>query len=356
MFIVDAHLDIAYNIFSNGRNPRLPLADIRASEKKARVEDISTVSFPELQKGGVGLVFGTTFVAPSHAKIPFLLEEITYQNSQEAHQLAMQQLDYYHRLHDESELIRLVGDVTALDEVIASHQLEQNKHLIGIVPLMEGADAIREPEEAEYWWERGLRLIGLAWDDTRYAAGAWRGETQGLTKEGYHLLEVMAELGFILDLTHMSEKATLEALDRYEGIAVASHSNVRTISGGDERHLSDTQIRRLGEHGGVMGIVPVNPFLKLDHRKGERKELVTLDHVMAHIDHVCQLLGSADHVGLGTDFDGGFGAADIPAEMDSIADLDKIATGLLQRGYETADIHKIMGKNWLNLLRRAWSA
>ena len=66
--------------------------------------------------------------------------------------------------------------------------------LLGIVPLMEGADPIREPQELELWFEKGLRVIGLAWDDTRYAAGAWRGSRHGLTNEGRALLEVMAQL------------------------------------------------------------------------------------------------------------------------------------------------------------------
>jgi membrane dipeptidase len=356
MFIVDAHLDIAYNVFNDGRNPRLSLATIRASEKKGHVRGIATVSFPELQKGGIGLVFGTLFVAPGHLSLPIISEKVAYHDSEEAHKLAMQQLDYYHRLNDESELIRLVTDLASLEEVIASHELEESQHMIGIVPLMEGADPIREAEEAEYWWERGLRLIGLAWDDTRYAGGGWGSDSPGLTKEGYHLLEVMAELGFILDLTHMSEKATLEALDRYEGIVIASHSNARAITGESQRHLSDIQIRRLAEHGGVMGIVLSNSFLRRHHTKGEAKALVTLDHVVAHIDHMCQLVGSADHVGIGSDFDGGFGAADIPAEMDSVADLGLIATALQQRGYDAADISKIMGGNWLQILRRAWSS
>jgi membrane dipeptidase len=60
------------------------------------------------------------------------------------------------------------------------------------------------PEELEMWYERGLRVIGPAWDDTRYASGAWRNGRFGLTKAGHHLLEVMGELGFILDLTHMT--------------------------------------------------------------------------------------------------------------------------------------------------------
>ena len=91
----------------------------------------------------------------------------------------------------------LVGDVNGLDEIIAGWQTGQEQQKgagpLGIVPLMEGADPIREPAEAELWYERGLRIVGLAWDDTRYAAGAWR-DSGRLTSDGRQLLEVMADL------------------------------------------------------------------------------------------------------------------------------------------------------------------
>ena len=81
---------------------------------------------------------------------------------------------------------------------------------------------------------------------------------------------------------------------------------------------------------------------------------MTLDVVGAHSDHYCQLLGSAEHVGIGSDLDGGFGAADIPAELESVADLYKIGDKMKERGYESADIDKIMGGNWISLLQRTW--
>jgi membrane dipeptidase len=351
MFIVDAHLDLAYNALGYGRFPQQPLAHIRATEKPNRYRGSATVAFDAMQKGGVGLCFGTLFVSPGSSKKASFNTDIIYHNAQEAHKLAMDQLDYYHRLNDEDARIRLVGSQADLEVVLASHSLQEvDKHLIGIVPLMEGADPIRQPEEVEYWYERGLRLIGLAWDDTRYADGDWQAK-RGLTDDGRSLLEIMAEYNFILDLTHMSDKAIFEALDRYEGPIIASHSNGRALVP-NERHLSDDQIRLIGERGGVIGTVLFNKFLRAGHDMGDPKHRVTLDYVVAHIDHVCQILGSAAHVGIGSDMDGGFGREDIPAEMDSIADLPVIAPKLAERGYSEADIANIMGGNWLNLLRR----
>ena len=73
----------------------------------------------------------------------------------------------------------------------------------------------------------------------------------------------------------------------------------------------------------------------------------------AAMDYVCQMAGDAQHVALGTDFDGGFGSESTPAELDTIADLPKIATALKARGYGDADVEAIMGGNWLRIVRRA---
>jgi membrane dipeptidase len=352
MLIVDAHLDIAFNHMEDGRDPLLTVEQIRMAESGGHPEGVATVSFPQLKEAGVGLIFGTLFVKPEDAPTGMATRMI-YRDSQSAHRLAMQQLDYYRRLVDvEDNHLRLIGDRASLEEVLASHN-GSDQPLLGILPLMEGADPIRTPEELELWVEKGLRMIGLAWDDTRYAAGAWRGSRHGLTKEGRVLLEVMNEFNMILDLTHMSEKASLEALDQYEGTVVATHSNCRVLVPG-ERQLSDVQIRGIGERDGVIGIVLFNGFLRAGYKKGDPKELVTLDHVIAHIDHMCQLLGDARHVGLGSDMDGGFGSTDIPAEVDTVADLPLIADRLLESGYDETDVVQIMGGNWLNLLRSTW--
>jgi len=359
MLIVDAHLDLAYSALNYGRDPRRRVAEIRAAEGKTR-RGLATVSFPEMRQAGVGLVFATIFNTPATTPFEILNKEAVYQTAEEAHRLGMAQLDYYHRLVDEDKSLRLVTDEVSLEEVLASHSREpvvdeegqEEATLIGLVPLMEGADPIREPEEAELWYERGVRLVGLAWDDTAYCAGAWRDGRRGLTKAGYELLDVMADLGLVLDLTHMSKVATLEALERYDGIIVATHSNARALIPG-ERQLNDNQIRRLGERNGVIGVVLFNTFLRAGYQKGKEKHLVTIDQVLAHIDHICQVIGDAQHVGIGSDFDGGFGAADIPTPMDSIADLPLIADGLTAAGYAAEDITNIMGGNWIRILRQA---
>jgi membrane dipeptidase len=112
-------------------------------------------------------------------------------------------------------------------------------------------------------------------------------------------------------------------------------------------------IRRLADRGGVMGIVLYNRFLSNTWKKGDRKSDVTLDTVADAIDYVCQMTGSAAHVGIGSDFDGGFGSESIPAEIDTVADLLKIADVLRGRGYSEADIEAVMSGNMLAKLRQA---
>lgn len=355
--IVDAHLDLAYSFIENERNLFVELEDLRNYEvAKPCPEGIATVTFPELRKGEVGLVIASIFACPPNEPA----REVNYHSPDQAYAVGLRQLDYYHRIADENQSIRLVGDNATLQEVLDNQAYdfdpaEDQPPLLGIVPMMEGADPVRHPSELEEWWERGLRIIAPAWDDSRYAKGAWRSSKDGFTKDGFALMEVMADIGFILDVTHLNEPATFEALERYEGNIIASHSNSRHLAPHvDERNLSDSQARLLGERGGVIGIALYNRFLKKGYTKTDRKETVTLDDVAAHIDHYCQLLGSADHVGIGSDLDGGFGYADIPAELNSVADLSLIGEKLKERGYDAADVEKVMGGNWIALLQRSW--
>lgn len=352
MFIVDSHLDLAYNAIVKGRDPRLGVARIRAAEQPPG-KDIATVGLLEMRQAGVDLIFGTIFVSPSSTPFEREPNEHTYETAEQAHRLATAQVDFYRRLVDEDESLRLVTDRAGLDEVAASHEAGDNP-LLGFVLLMEGADCIREPAETEWWYERGVRLIGPAWDDTRYCAGAWRDSKQGLSKDGFALLEVMAGLGMILDLTHMSEVASLQSLDSYAGPVVATHANARAIVP-TERQLSDRQIQLIGQRDGMVGAVLANFFLLPGYVRG-RKESVPVAQVAAHIDHVCQIIGDARHAGIGSDLDGGFGLRDIPDPMDSIADLPLIGAALREKGYGEADVAGIMGGNWVELLRRVWGA
>jgi membrane dipeptidase len=156
----------------------------------------------------------------------------------------------------------------------------------------------------------------------------------------------------------MNEKSALQALDRYEGAILATHANARALlhQPDNERHLTDLTIRRLVEREGVIGMLPFGKFIRPDWSAGDDPMLTTLDHLLAHIDHICQLVGDARHVGLGTDFDGGFGWPHVPYEIENIADLQKLAKRLVERGYGEDDATAILGGNWRALLARTLPA
>jgi membrane dipeptidase len=353
MIVVDAHQDIAYNAFTFGRDYRRSALKTRQMESESGWPG-ATCGLPEAIAGRVAVIFATLFAAPN---VPLsnwepMGNEIKYSTPQEAYKLAMQQVDYYDRLADETARIDVIRDQKELDSVLATW--EEGKTIAerkqGFVILMEGADPIIEPRQFEEWYERGVRIVGPAWSRTRYCGGT--GEPGGLTKLGFELLDVMASFNAILDLSHMAEEAFMEAVDRYDGILIASHSNPRRFRDSD-RHLSDPMIRRLAERDGVMGIVLYNRFLSNEWSKGSPKTDVTLSTVADAIDHVCQATGSYTHVGIGTDFDGGFGYQSIPAEIDTVADTLRIADVLRERGYAAAEIEAIMGGNMLRKLRQA---
>ncbi|MCL5995042.1 MAG: membrane dipeptidase [Chloroflexi bacterium] len=368
-FIVDAHVDLAYNALGWHRNYRRSARWIRGQEagsSVARDAGLCSVGLPDLVCGHVGVVFGTIFMEPARHKMGD--SAITYRNEKEAHQHGMEQLEFYHRWADQEDHIRVIETRKDLDDVLRSWSLgtstsasfvqniqapDSQHHQVGIVPLMEGADAVLEPKELERWAERGLRIVGPAWTGTRYAGGT--NEPGGFTTLGRELLSMIASLGLILDVSHLAQKALFEALEHFEGghgHLIASHSNPQRIIPTD-RHLPDEAIEQIAARGGVIGIVLFNRFLKHGWGTGSKKSEVTLDDVVRAIDHICQVTGSADHVGIGSDFDGGFGAEATPRELDTSRDLHKIGDELLRRGFAAPDAVKIMGGNWLRILGAA---
>ncbi|HEX6383136.1 MAG TPA: membrane dipeptidase, partial [Anaerolineae bacterium] len=352
MIIVDAHEDLAYNVLSDGRNYLQSAYQTRAEEEGGPVPELNglcTLGLPEWLKGNVALVFGTLFTMPRQAAKP---GEMGYPNPESAHQQALAQLNIYRRWAAGHPQITLVSQRLHLEQVLAtwSDPAPVEKRQVGLVLLMENAAPIRTPDEAGWWYEQGVRLIGPAWRANRYSGSS---DEQGpLTELGRQLLAVMEQHRIVLDLSHMSDSACLEALATYSGPIVATHSGLRRLVPTD-RLLPDEIVAKLVARDGVVGIMPANWALDPDWRQGNDKKNVKLKAAVRTIDAVCQLAGDAHHVGIGTDFDGGFGAEAIPAELDTIGDLPRLVEVLAQHGYSQADIEAIMGGNWLRLLRQA---
>jgi membrane dipeptidase len=359
MLIIDSHQDLAWNILTFGRDYTRSVLETRQIEAGTSTPEKNgdcIVGWPEYQQGRVAVVFSTLYATPFRKKETG--DILLYKDSETAHRLYRAQIDVYRRLADSHpDKFRLISSEPELDSIIqhwSQPEADGFSHPVGLMFLMEGADAIRSPNELAEWWDLGLRMIGLAWAGTRYCGGT--GEPGPLTDEGRKLISAMADYNFILDLSHMDEAAAYESLDRYDGPLMASHANCAALMRGVDtnRHLPDRVIRGIIERDGVIGLIPLNAFLKpgWNRKNGSRREEVPLDVLVAHIDHICQISGNVNHAAIGSDFDGGFGLQSIPPELNSIADLPVVAAKLMERGYSESDAASILGGNWLKFLRK----
>lgn len=348
--IIDSHEDLAWNIQALERDYTRSAAETRRIE--AGGENIphngnTLLGWDDYQRARSAVIFTTLFATPQRKKMGEWDSQV-YKDFNQAHLLYRAQLDIYHRLADKhSDKFRLIFNTRDLEEVLTHWAGEQKDHPVGMVVLMEGAEGVRKPSELEEWWSNGVRIIGPAWTGTRFCGGTH--EPGPLTEDGRALLSAMADIGMTLDISHMDELAARQALDEYPGAIIVSHANAASLLTGytGNRLLKDDVIRKTIERNGIIGVMPILPFLKQGWVPTEGREGLTLDALfIAQIDHICQMAGDALHVGIGTDFDGGFGVECAPEDVDTIADLQKLEKILGSRGYSSSDIEAILGKNW----------
>jgi membrane dipeptidase len=328
--IIDAHLDMASNVLA-GRDHDLTARELREIEK--RTDRQAMVSLPELRRGGVAVAFATLYVGTR----TFDDDGIGIYE-QPPDETARRQLDVYLGWEGDGKarIIRTASDL----EAHLSAWDDDGK--VGVVVLIEGADSITTPDDLPAWWDAGVRVIGPAWNATRYCGGTWRDGP--LTELGRELLIAMKDQGVILDVSHMAEESFWDALEIGAHRVIATHANARAIvpARRPQRHLSDDMLRAIGERDGVVGVIPANAFLDDDWQAGET---LTLAAVKRHLDHIAAIVGW-EHVGIGSDLDGGFGVEETPIELDSAADLGKIGDLVPKEATQG-----VLGGNWLRVLR-----
>lgn len=352
MLIVDAHLDLAMNALVWNRDLFRSAYETRDLEAgmTAKGRGKGTVSIPDLRRGQIGLCFATVLgrVNPdSPAQIDFRTHEIAYAHCQG-------ELAFYRELERQG-IVRILRTGQDVADHFAQWSASPDDATaasapIGIVLLMEGADPIVEPDQAELWWNDGLRIVGLAhYGPSAYAFGT---DSAGpLTEKGRRLCAEMSRLGMILDVSHLTDESFHDALDRFDGPVLASHSNCRALVPGD-RQISDDMIRRLIERDAVIGIALDAWMLEPGWIRGQTTpERVSLNDVADHIEHVCQIAGHARHVAIGSDLDGGYGTEQTPRDLDTIADLQQLPDILASRGFSGTDIANVMHGNWVRHLR-----
>ncbi|MEI6043975.1 MAG: membrane dipeptidase [Chloroflexota bacterium] len=340
-YIVDSHEDIAWNVVALGRDFTRRVSKCQEDVSLTQKAGQRLLSLPDLLEAGVRLVVGTIYLLPERAASSAEIEGLMcYHTPAEAYAQGQMQLNFYRTLAAQNEQVVLICSATELDKFLANVTLEPAR--LGIIISMEGADPLTEPEQLAGWVAQGLRLVGPAWHGTRYCGGT--DEPGPLTPAGYRLLAEMERLGVILDLSHMAEESFYQALEAYNGTVLASHSNCRHFINTD-RQLSDAMLSRLLERQAVIGVVLYNRFLT-------GREDATLEDVVRHISHICDLAGNTLSIGIGTDFDGGYGAELIPRPMQKVQDLYLLADELLRHRFSEEDVKNIFYRNWIRILRQ----
>jgi membrane dipeptidase len=352
MIVVDGHLDIAFNHLCFGRDVRKSALETRRREGAAGEEKwrgFCMVGLPELRRGRIAILFGTIFLAKREDwDGTGDIDAITYRDAAEAQKNGRRQLRFYRDLHEKGDGFRMIGTAEDLAACLEGWK-EGRTGDVGIVPLLEGADPLARPDDVGAWKEDGLRIVGLAWRGTRYSGGT--GAPGPLTRDGVALVDELSRANMILDLSHAAEESFFQAIDRFSGPVIASHSNPRALCPGD-RQLSDEMIRRIAARDGVIGIVPFNRMLDSTW-SGPGAPRVPLQKVADVAQHLSAVTGSHKIAAIGSDFDGGFGAASAPKGLETIADLPRIADALSDARFSDAMIGDILGGNWIRLLEKA---
>ena len=246
-------------------------------------------------------------------------------------------------------------------------QMEEahGKGKFSVLMSLEGAKALEGSLEVLHALYRlGVRAMGLTHNvRNQYADGAAVKENFGLTESGRRLVEELDRLNMLLDLAHISERGFYDAIETTRHIPVISHSACRSLHEFDGgkiplRNVTDKQIQTLADRGGVMGVACLRPFLADSN--------ATIDHYVKHIEHMIKIVG-VNHVGIGLDFVGY--APDInfaligntsinPYGKDAVAGLEDITKtpnltrALLRKGYSEGEVRKILGGNFVRVLKR----
>jgi membrane dipeptidase len=219
---------------------------------------------------------------------------------------------------------------------------------------LEGAEAIDPGLEAlDQWYSAGLRSLGPVWSRSNafahgvpFAFPSSPDTGPGLTDAGKALIARCAELGILVDLSHMNEAGFWDTARLEAGPLVASHSGAHTLCAAS-RNLTDEQLDAIGSSEGLVGIVFATAFLRPDF--GDTPD-TPLSLIVDHVRYVAERIGPR-HVALGSDFDG----ATIPGELGDVAGLPKLIDALRETGFERNEVAAICWHNWRRMLDAWWA-
>jgi len=360
--IVDLHLDLAWDALYWNRDLTLTAHQVREQEEHEPPQVATdhntgscTVTFPEMRRGHVGIMLSTIM-----SRIEPRGERRDGMRTQEqAIATGRGHLAYYQSMTRRGQ-IKPVRNVDDLEEAVQVWRNPQDDTPIYHILSMESADPIIDPDDVEFWWNAGLRVVGPAhFGHNTYIHGT--GTEGGLKPPAKALFRALREAGMILDITHMADQAVWESFDLWDGPIMASHCTCRSIVQG-QRHLTDDMIRELIRRDGIIGLVFcqffIDPEIAWTNRPSADNWVSKygMNGLNPHIKNIVKLAqGSTKNIAIGTDMDGGFGAEFTPTDVDTIADLQGFAPVLKEAGYSDDDVQGILHGNALRFFHRAWA-
>jgi membrane dipeptidase len=332
------------------------------------------VDLPRMAEGGLDAEFFAVFIGQG---------ERTPEGYARAKERAMEMLDAIHKMcTDYPDLVELA--VSPED----AYRLEKQGKRAAFIGMENGYPVGLDLSLVKEYYDRGIRYITLCHgsdnDICDSSTDSRNPEDNGLSEFGKEVVAECNRLGIMVDLSHTSDKTFFDVLKITRAPVIASHSSVRSICD-HPRNLTDEMIKALAENGGVIQICFVSSFVKKDkpnpkrekamqalrEKYGPRKEIkdeavqekmreeymkifekypqerATVKELVNHIDHVVKLVG-VDHVGIGTDFDGG---GEVEGCSD-VTELPNVTIELVRRGYTEEEIRKIWGGNLMRVLRK----
>ena len=279
------------------------------------------INFPKMKKGGINAAFFAVDVTRAWK------HHLTY---------ALDAFGFFHmEVADTDDVIiaKSASDITQAKS--------QNK--LAAILAVENSDGTEGSLNVLHMLHHlGIRAMGLTHNISSWAADGNAEERSkgGLTTYGVSLIKEMNHLGMLVDVSHISEPGFWDVIDTTTKPIIASHSNAKAVCN-HPRNLTNDQIKVMAQNGGSIGVTFVPSFIDDTHP--------TFEKLIHHIDHIVQLVGP-DHVGIGSDFDGG------GTLVKDATEFPKFTEALLKRNYSETDIRKILGENHLRVFTNALGA
>ncbi len=249
---------------------------------------------------------------------------------------------------------------------------------IGVMLTFQDSRHLQKLEDVSLFYQFGQRLSQLTYNyQNHIGSGAFDNQDNGLSDYGRQVVAKMNEVGMMVDLSHCSDRTTLEAIEIASKPPIITHANCRSLNAGNPRTKTDEMIKKLAAKGGVFGVAEIRFMVKAS-------EPVTIEDFLDHYDHLIKFVG-VEHVGIGTDFDLDTDDGRIPLEerkkmfadtagerfkkyrmhsnQNAIVGIEglnhpkrifDIVEGFIRRGYSDEMIEAILGGNFIRAARACW--